>query len=72
MIHSASELVRRFGRDWVDAAFFSARFADLWALWYSRSFAGGVGPRPSRPRLTRPPEPAVGLPLPVFLIAPLR
>ena len=29
MIHSASEVVRRFGRDWVDAAFFSARFADL-------------------------------------------
>ena len=38
----------------------------------SRSLAFGVGPRPSRPRLTRPPEPAVGLPLPVFLIEPLR
>src|SRR6478672_13008348 len=41
-------------------------------MWPSRSFAFGVGPRPSRPRLTRPPEPAVGLPLPVFLIAPRR
>src|SRR5687768_5638029 len=41
-------------------------------MWPSRSFAFGVGPLPSRPRRTRPPEPAVGLPLPVFLIAPRR
>src|SRR6478609_11502124 len=69
MIHSASPDVRRFGL--VDADF-SARFATLWAMWPSRSLAFGVGPRPSRPRFTRPPEPAVGLPLPVFLIAPRR
>src|SRR6478735_8787273 len=47
-------------------------FAFLWALWYGRSVALGVGPLPSRPRRTRPPDPAVGLPLPDFLMAPLR
>ena len=32
----------------------------------------GVGPRPSRARFTRPPDPAVGLPLPDRLTAPRR
>src|SRR5881398_585996 len=69
-IHSASPgLARRLGRF---ASARSIRSLALKTLWLGRSFAFGVGPRPSRPRLTRPPEPAVGLPLPVFLIAPLR
>ena len=50
----------------------SAARAVLCALWYGRSSARGVGPLPSRPLRRRPPEPAVGLPLPDFLIAPRR
>ncbi len=50
---------------------FSAFFACLCALWYGRSFAFGVGPRPSSPRRTCPPDPTVG-PLPDLRIAPLR
>ena len=43
----------------------------LWALWLGRSAALGVGPLPSRPRRTRPPDPAVGR-LDDLRIAPLR
>src|SRR5687768_2183808 len=68
--HSESPaLVGRLARADED---FWARFSCLNALWPSRSFAFGVGPLPSSPRRRRPPEPAVGLPLPVFLIAPRR
>ena len=49
----------------------SARFLAWCAAWYGRSSALGVGPRPSSPRRTRPPEPAV-LPLPLRRTAPLR
>src|SRR5215212_745841 len=41
------------------------------AAWYGRSSALGVGPLPSRPRRTRPPEPAL-LDLPLRRTAPLR
>ena len=40
----------------------SAAFARLCALWLARSSAFGVGPLPSSPRRTRPPDPAVGFP----------
>ena len=49
----------------------SAAFFARYAAWYGRSSAFGVGPLPSRPRRTRPPEPAV-LPLPRLRTAPLR
>ena len=71
-IHSWSPPPLPMGRRGRLPVTFSSRAFFLWALWYGRSFALGVGPLPSRPRRTRPPDPAVGLPLPVFLIAPLR
>ena len=49
----------------------SARAACLCALWYGRSLALGVGPLPSSPRRTCPPEPTAGFLL-VLRIAPLR
>src|SRR3954447_16105999 len=71
-IHSASPLVRRFGREpWLLAVLEAVFWAALWALWYGRSLALGVGPLPSRPRLTRPPDPAVGF-LAVLRTEPLR
>src|SRR5262245_50385818 len=48
----------------------AAFLANLYFLWLGRSSARGVGPFPSRPWRTRPPDPAVGLPAARLRTAP--